>query len=212
MYGHYSCFDNLYNINNNICIMQEVSTNDITLNLKEAFYKSNFMVLKNVYLFNEESDILIISNKMYTHEIEIKVSRSDFRADFKKHKHEKINKLIRGIKLYNHKYPKANYSKIHFPERHGMQCKPINHISVDKYYSTIIPHEIKVNSLPNKFSFACPEGLIDENELPDHYGLYYMTNVGARLIKNPKFIHRQKFEGWKLLATKLYYNQQTYYN
>jgi hypothetical protein len=41
----------------------------------------------NAYIFEWESDYLFISKSGYTSEVEIKISRSDFLADFKKNKY-----------------------------------------------------------------------------------------------------------------------------
>lgn len=51
-----------------------------------------YPIIPNSYLYNWESDLLAVDNEsMYITEYEIKVSRSDFRADFKKvKKHELI--------------------------------------------------------------------------------------------------------------------------
>lgn len=46
----------------------------------------------NIYFFNngEESDFLSFTKTGYTNEVEVKISRSDFKADFKKAKHEQM--------------------------------------------------------------------------------------------------------------------------
>lgn len=54
---------------------------------------------KNTYVFGWESDICFFSNAGYCTEIEIKISRSDFFADFKKKdKHEYIQNPIKNRK------------------------------------------------------------------------------------------------------------------
>jgi hypothetical protein len=40
--------------------------------------------LQNTFIFNWESDFFCVSNSGYTVEVEVKISKSDFKADFKK--------------------------------------------------------------------------------------------------------------------------------
>ena len=56
-------------------------------------YRNSKFIIPNVYLFNYyESDILVISQNDLINEFEIKTSRSDFFADFKKiEKHRKLS-------------------------------------------------------------------------------------------------------------------------
>jgi len=55
---------------------------------------------KNIYYFNWESDLLVITKSGYVWEIEVKISRSDFKADFNK---RIPGKLINGkIITYKH--------------------------------------------------------------------------------------------------------------
>lgn len=51
------------------------------------FLDNHDYVLNNVYMFNWESDLFGISSSGYAVEVEVKISRSDFNADFKKQKH-----------------------------------------------------------------------------------------------------------------------------
>lgn len=43
--------------------------------------------MPNVYVFENESDFLTVTRAGYIDEYEVKISRSDFRADFKKRRH-----------------------------------------------------------------------------------------------------------------------------
>jgi hypothetical protein len=107
--------------------------------------------LFNSFIFHWESDFFASAPQShYCIEIEIKMSRSDFKADF--------NKTLR--------------------------------ISDDKKHS-ILQDKSKLYK-PNKFAFACPEGLIQKYELPDEYGLYYAIDKTHHLepVKQPKFLHK----------------------
>ncbi len=107
--------------------------------------------LFNSYIFRWESDFFAVAKQTnYCIEIEIKMSRSDFKADFEKtalHNNEKKHSILADkTKLFK----------------------------------------------PNKFAFACPEGLISPNELPLNYGLFHISKEFNRLecIKTPKFLHK----------------------
>jgi gamma-glutamyl:cysteine ligase YbdK (ATP-grasp superfamily) len=46
---------------------------------------------------------------------------------------------------------------------------------------------------PNKFFYACPEGMIKKEELPPYAGLIYVPeDGGARIVKAAAFIHKEK--------------------
>lgn len=67
----------------------------------------------------------------------------------------------------------------------------------------------KITFKPNKFCFAVPEGLITVNELPDYAGLIYVSEIGIKIIKQPKFLHKEKlFKNnffLKQMMNKFYY-------
>jgi hypothetical protein len=65
-----------------------------------SYFLSHKYQLCNSYVFNWECDFFSISNSGYAYEIEIKVSRSDFFADFKKEKHVLFQKQLQGVAGY----------------------------------------------------------------------------------------------------------------
>lgn len=137
-------------------------------NLFELYINFGYK-LKNTYVFPWESDFFCISTSGYTYEIEVKVSKSDFNADFKK--------------------------KLSF------KGQPLKHDYILDA-SRIIR--------PNKFFFACPEGLISLADIPPQYGLIWVKENGcAYYVRDSKFIHKQKlFENHhftKQLMNKYYY-------
>ena len=50
--------------------------------------KRHVVAIPNTYLYANESDMLSIPKSGYVYEFEIKISRADFKADFKKPRHE----------------------------------------------------------------------------------------------------------------------------
>ena len=80
-------------------------SNQIIKQLYFILMTNYFPICKNSYIYNWESDLLAISkDKKYITEYEIKISRNDFKADFKK---EEKHKLISDGYLY-----KCNYNQI----------------------------------------------------------------------------------------------------
>lgn len=63
--------------------MKEVSAADIDKKLWSAFDNYDYR-LSNVYLFGSESDFFAISKSGYCVEVEVKISRADFKNDFTK--------------------------------------------------------------------------------------------------------------------------------
>lgn len=61
---------------------------------------------------------------------------------------------------------------------------------------------IKPEKKPNYFSYACPDGLIKVEEIPDFAGLYYYKDNEIIEIKAPKQIHNAKAD-MKMIAVKI---------
>lgn len=59
-------------------------------------FRSHKYQLSNSFVYNEESDFFSITSTGYAQEIEVKVSRSDFQADFKKIKHSYFQQIYNG--------------------------------------------------------------------------------------------------------------------
>lgn len=165
------------------------------------------------FVFSEESDFLSFDYQDKTHEFEIKVSRSDFKADFKKSKHARIERIIKGEKLVTIPGEERNKTCnidhiIRAFEVYGDKSrdyyKPTNPFK--PWYCSV--HYMKTDpvNLPNKFSFIVPEGLVDKSEVPHYAGLYYCFPDGQiKCIKRAKTIHKEKFSRWRKLSLTLFY-------
>lgn len=126
--------------------------------------------LNGLYTFSHtwESDYLALTKSGYLYEGEVKISRSDFKADFKK---EKKHTLLR-----------ESYEKLE-----GLEGK----------------------LRPHYFFYAVPEGLIQEEEVPEYAGLIYMTEYFPyyKWVKQAPLLHKEKFTDEELnLQDKFYYN------
>lgn len=176
----------------------------------------------NVYYFDNESDWLSFLPNGFCYEIEVKISRSDFKADFKKQKH--IIHEANGKKFYTQKgnlvrmsNPDWEFCK-NFPELVISQEYNTQYSSwrnnrnvISLYftpYSSVIFREFKNEKLPNKFFYAVPEGLISKDEVPDYAGLLYVDeNLEVEKVKDGKFIHKDILKPQKLW-NKTYYAYQ----
>ena len=139
---------------------------DIQKELWVKFMSHKYRML-NLYFFNWESDWLSFLDSGYCWEIEIKVSRSDFLADFKKEKYRRFencraNKLLATKKIVGGKL--------------------VSHL---KY--------VHSDNCPNKFWYAVPKGLISVDEIPEYAGLIYISDE-IEIVKSAKFLHKKKHE------------------
>lgn len=177
----------------------------------------------NVYYFNNESDWLSFLPTGYCYEIEVKISRSDFKADFKKPRHEVRSSNDLGNKYYIEKRsdtakmmsnPDWSFCK-NFPElvfaeeRHSWR---VSETVLSLYYTPFTPitfREIKNRQLPNKFFYAVPEGLVKPEEVPDYAGLLYITeDLQVKKVKDGKFIHKEFLKPERLFD-KTYHNYES---
>jgi hypothetical protein len=140
----------------------------------------------NRYIFGYdwESDFFSVTKTGYCYEVEVKISKSDYKADFDKFKH----KLFEGRKdKVVIKEAKYRYSK-----RWKKNVRKSPEKKVD-------PNKVK---MPNRFYFACPEGVIDIKEVPEYAGLIYVNDHSATVIKNAPVLHKRKFNIKSLLFSK----------
>lgn len=148
----------------------------------EAFIYNHPYKLTNTYVYDWESDVFSVTKTGYAYEIEIKVSYSDFKADFnKRHKHQVLSCKKDWMCL------NLNYTGGLYP---GCDIK-------------LVP--ITGNTCPNKFFYACPEGLIDVKEIPEYAGLIYTDGYYHKVIKPAPFLHKDKMDVKKKLFDKYYW-------
>lgn len=149
-------------------------------------------LIHNIYCFGgkyHETDTLLVNRNGYSTDIEIKVSRSDFKADM--NKVDKHSILESGKYLYK-------WSKDHY---------------VDKKWVREEIEEWKDNIRPNKFYYCVPENLVTKEEVPLYAGLLYVTEGGSvREIKSAPFLHKEKIDFNPLIVNKAYYSYRELLN
>lgn len=176
------------------------------LNHVFAAWKYN---VDGLFVFNWESDKLIWTKSGYIYEFEIKVSRADFRNDFKhkKDKHVILSSGMTGEKYLPLFWEYFEKNKHLFPtlEIWEAHCRKFNkEYFVDNYRK------------PNYFYYAVPEGLIQPEEVPEYAGLIYILKEcryersAYVMVKRAPCLHKQKYKDEELmLAEKFWYNWQS---
>lgn len=138
--------------------------------LIEVFYRMNHqryeIVAPNVYPCwkFKEMDIMAIRKSGFIDEIEIKLTRSDYLADFKKTVKINCGEIER----------KWGYKTIDWQDKNKHEClaKGLNHC--------------------NYFSFLMPEELAEKCEIPEYSGLYTFDGNWVKEVKKPKRLHKRK--------------------
>ena len=108
-----------------------------------------------------ESDLIRITPKYWWSEYEIKISRSDFKADLKKSK--KLWRNLEQIEIFKHDVYRLNDPYEYHPREH-------------REHQRLLP-------TPKQFYFVTPKGLVDVSEVPEHAGLIEIEDRGGYRCK-----------------------------
>lgn len=174
------------------------------------FFTNYEYILFNAFMFNWESDFFCLSKQGYSTEVEIKCTKADYRKDFS-HKVEKHKMFTNHKKpvIIRSKYPFKPYLRppaVYDPDKHEFK------IGDSSFIDLCCP----ADHLPNKFYYACPEGLIKLEELPTYAGLIYVeeyTNkfgIGYNIkeIKRAPFLHKKVKDHQSSLLSKYYWKHK----
>lgn len=163
-----------------------MTESDIIKHVRRFFATAEYE-LQNVFIWDWESDYFCITASGYTIEVEVKISKSDFKADAKKAQKHFIlkNAMKEMVTMPGQTF--GNISQVYF-------IKP---------------------RTPNKFYYCCPEGMIKPDEVPEYAGLLYYRQVpddknehtynSIVQVHPAKFLHKNKPDLSKLLLNKYYY-------
>lgn len=170
------------------------------------FFASWKYNVDGLFVFSWESDKLIWTKAGYIYEFEIKISRADYKNDFK-HKGEKHLVLSSTIakdcqdaiqqELFADKKRKLKYwTDSEIRQRFG---------DIDRI--------VKGKKMPNYFYYVVPEGMIQAEEVPPYAGLiwvqkeYQFVSSSLIVMKQAPKLHTQKYTDGELrLGEKFYYN------
>lgn len=141
-----------------------------------ANIKAHTGIAVNIYLYAWESDIVSVTKAGYVYEYEIKLTKADFKKDFeKKEKHEILKNGCRDLSEWEKRIIENPYYR---------QEKSKFKLTFDKKL---------ICSRPNYFFYACPDGLIKPEEVPEYSGLVYLNDrCGNSIIKKTPLLHKDK--------------------
>lgn len=168
-----------------------------------------------LFVFPWESDKLLWTKAGYIYEFEIKISRSDYKNDFK-HKAEKHL-------LLSSKMPKESEAVQQELFDNLLQHEQKRYPGITKEQVHTYPTDTKV---PNFFYYAVPEGMLEPDEVPPYAGLIYITTSKGpkyhrddpdkyyhdiKIVRKAPQLHKTKYTDAELnLSEKFYYNMKTW--
>ena len=161
-----------------------------------------------LFVFEWESDKLIWTKTGYIYEFEIKISRADFKNDFKNKKEKHI--ILKG----------PTEEELFMPSFYqSYEWNKHLYNSIDDCKARIKPgdsHLIESHKKPNYFYYAVPEGLIQPEEISEYAGLiyilkeYHYERQSYVIVKKAPRLHKQKYKDGELnLAEKFWWNWQS---
>lgn len=125
-----------------------------------------------------------MSKSGYTYEFEIKISRSDFKADFKKVEKHTLLGMKENFKVIpGHYWEGRRYSPAHTDVR-----------ILDRRKLT-----------PNRFYYVTPKGLLTVSDIPEYAGLLEIEGKKVRITKTAPLLHKEKQDLTQTLLQKFYW-------
>jgi hypothetical protein len=129
-------------------------------------------------VFDWESDYFSVTqDDKYIYEVEVKLSRADFFADFQKgEKHLWLSSATKHELVAKKTKPFGFYENVGKVETYALGYVKVR------------------DNTPNRFYYCCPEGMIKKDEVPEYAGLLYLNKTGtyATQVKTAPFIHKNK--------------------
>lgn len=168
-----------------------------------------------LFVFRWESDKLLWTKAGYIYEFEIKISRADYKNDFK-HKAEKHL-------LLSSKMPKESEAVQQDLFDNLLQQQSKRYPNITKEQLHTYPED---TMLPNFFYYAVPDGMLEPDEVPPYAGLIYITSRkiqkyyrddpdtwrhDIKIVRKAPQLHKTKYTDAELnLGEKFYYNMKTW--
>jgi hypothetical protein len=159
----------------------------------------------NLYVFSWESDKLLWTKSGYIYEFEIKISRADFKNDFK----HKIAKHALLASIWPKELPLIHdlfdsYQKVR-KEKYG---RYITDGDIEQEFERLC--DFSRRKMPNFFYYAVPKGMIDVDEVPEYAGLIWIDEGLLYIKKKAPCLHKEKYTDEQLkLGEKFYYNWES---
>ena len=162
--------------------------------------------IDGLYIFEWESDKFIETRAGLIYEFEVKISKSDFKNDFKHKKDKHI--ILEGAESYGDKYLPRYYELLEEAKTRGDRAVA----SFKKYYEGKPYYLVEGHKRPNYFYYCTPPELISADDVPSYAGLVWIDKSGLITIKKkaPK-LHGEKIKDEELgLGEKFYYNMDSW--
>lgn len=158
----------------------------------DRYYGDHKYILHNSFIFGHwEMDWFGMNRREYVYEVEVKLSASDYKADFKKkEKHERFMAADKEVVL--------------------VQCGTFTKYSHDAKKEVELCHfYYEKQHTANRFFYACPTGLLQPEEMPPYAGLLYIDKDGEVIkVKEAPMIHKRKPDLRGVLLDKFYWRYQ----
>lgn len=180
------------------------SENLIQQRLKDYFMTPNNIkyIVENLYIYDWESDLWIYTKSDVAYEFEIKITKADFKNDFKhkEDKHYLLENKMSGNSAYDIKY----YRMLEESRKRGNEDTFLSYVTTN-------PKQFRVDckDTPNFFYYAVPENMVEEKDVPEYAGLIYMVDCYPyyKIIKKAPQITKDKNDLEFLnLRDKFYFN------
>lgn len=181
----------------------------------DKFMASPKYSVDGLFVFRWESDKLLWTKAGYIYEFEIKISRADYKNDFK---HKADKHLLLSSKMPKESGPIQQDLFDNLLEHERKRYPDITKEQLHTY-----PDDTK---LPNFFYYAVPEGLLEPDEVPPYAGLIYITTFKGfrrhrsdperwyndiKIVRKAPQLHKTKYTDGELnLGEKFYYNMKTW--
>lgn len=173
--------------------------------VRRLFHNHQY-ILVNTFVFDWESDLFSVTKTGNVYEVEMKISKADYRKDFEKEKHfffkhagasrvhERNPEEESGYLNHNHEYDYKDRKMIFYP-----YCR-------SKW------HECSTFFIPNRFYYASPPGIIEIKDLPSYAGLIHVRDLDdSVIVKQAPLLHKRYLLDGKLakvLLDKFWYLSQ----
>ena len=162
--------------------------------------------IDGLYIFDWESDKFIETRSGLIYEFEVKVSKSDFKNDFKHKKDKHI--ILEGEEKYGDKYLPKYYEFLEENKKRGSWAEKEFH----KYADDCPRYLVGGHKRPNYFYYCTPPGMIEAEDVPWYAGLVQIDKAGLiRIKKKAPKLHNDKIKDEELgLGEKFYYNMDSW--
>lgn len=163
----------------------------------------------NTFFFENESDVLSFTGAGYCYEYEIKISRSDFKNDFKKPRFKMLSECILGKEMTCIKG--RTYEWLCFFDIWQRQKSITN--KREQFGHTNISFRNNFKNTANRFYYVVPENMISLTECPSFAGLIYVSKVengfgdyfNLKEVKKAPLLHKYLHDKKKLF-NKMYHS------